>query len=420
MRSKLKNTILFITGCVAAIAFALLIAFGLFVLLGLGSLQSLNFVSLVVSICTLEATVIIALLVFRLQGRKEQRELDRRTKTACELMLADLQIVFEELLYMPDGSGMAGAAIALKDAFTVYIGDLKRVLSDDSMRELTLIVAAAQDPRFADDDEWFDGSLPNAALSFIRSDVWLVADSPYGRYLHDVADWKDLLNKAAYELIRDLSEASGNPIKEYNQEFAVLSRSDGSPIVEFDSATEHYRVYSRKDMLCDGKFGTPEFSEECPIRDGYVNTVEYKGYIREGRKNGQGVVYSRRDGTKLAEGEWADDKLVRGTEFNMVITIAGEMSLDELNAEESEIPYEVAKYDQITDSPLVSIRLRGIVRCAAGELFYGMDEFRAMKKALDYMYVVDVNVEDDLEGYQNFRKIRDVVDTRKLENQLKE
>lgn len=383
-------------------------------------LNSSAFYTSVISILTLEATIAIALLVFRLQTSREKRKQSEREQAAAKLILSDLEIVFEYLLLTPHGSGLPGAAIPLKEGFAAYAGELQQILSKGSMEQLIMIISATQDPSLSDDELGYDGGLPSVALPFVREVLLPIARTSYARLLANIADWRVVVDESTHALIAELSLYSAESLKPYDKGQAIFNDKQGDPVIEFDSETRHYRLQEGDVLLCDGSIDPNSYSSLGPVSEGFVCTSEYIGSVLDGKRNGEGTSFSRVEHRTLAEGEWKDDELVSGIEYEWIIAIPGDVDLEAVNSEEVTVECDVIEYQQLNDNRCFRPDIERIARFAAEECFpLEEDEFEATLKALGILYVADVRVSGDMHQIFNVRPIGEVTDVSNTDREKK-
>lgn len=411
VRQRLYSGLCALGGLALAVASVVLVWVLYGLIAGADPLLEVGFYSLAVSVLTLEATIAIALVVFRLQGRREVQQQAERSRLVAELISADLEIAFRYLLLVPDGAGMPGAAAPLRGGFDAHVADLKRILSADSLRTLIMVVSATQDPSLVDDERSFGGGLPDVALPFVKEQLRPVAHTSYASLLEKVGDWRDLLSGEAFALVEELVQACGGSFGTYRADQAVFADEAGAPVIEFDPATARYRIHSGGVLLCDGTIDADCATWECPVCDGFVRTSSYIGDVREGRRHGAGMRISKRDGHPIAEGEWAEGELASGVEFDWIVAIPEDISLDDANGDEVRTECTWSKWIQLGNEFFATSRIEGIAREAALQhLPFVDDECAATLNGLKILYVADVRVEDETEQLFNIRKIEDEVD----------
>ena len=354
---------------------------------GADPLLEVGFYSLAVSVLTLEATIAIALVVFRLQGRRELQKQAERSRLAAELISADLEIAFRYLLLVPDGAGMPGAAAPLRGGFDAHVADLKRILSADSLRTLIMVVSATQDPSLVDDERFVGGGLPDVALPFVKEQLHPVARTSYASLLGKVGNWCDLLSDEAFVLVEELTQACGGSLGTYQADQTIFADEAGAAVIEFDPTTERYRIHSGDVLLCDGAIDADRMVWECPVRDGFARTPGYVGDVREGRRHGAGMSISKRDGHPVAEGEWVEGELVSGVEFDWIVAIPEDISLDDANSDDVRVECTWSKWIQLGNELFASSRIEDIAReVALQHLPSAGDEYAAVHPRLPVQY----------------------------------
>lgn len=206
-------------------------------------------------------------------------------------------------------------------------------------------------------------------------------------------------------------QACGGSFGAYQADQTVFADEAGAPVIEFDPATARYRIYSGGVLLCDGTIDADCTTWECPVCDGFVRTSSYIGDVREGRRHGAGIRISKRDSHPIAEGEWAEGELASGVEFDWIVAIPEDISLDDANSDDVRIECTWSKWIQLGNEFFASSRIEGIAREAALQhLPFVDDECAATLNGLKILYVADVRVEGETEQLFNIRKIEDEMD----------
>lgn len=411
VRQRLYSGLCALGGLAIAVASVVLVWVLYGLIAGVDPLLEVGFYSLAVSVLTLEATIAIALVVFRLQGRREVQRQAERSRLAAELISADLEIAFRYLLLVPDGAGMPGAAAPLRGGFDAHVADLKRILSADSLRTLIMVVSATQDPSLVDDERFVGGGLPDVALPFVKEQLRPVAHTSYASLLKKVSDWRDLLSSETFALMGELTQVCGGSLGAYRADRTIFADEAGTPVIEFDPTTERYRIHSGDVLLCDGTIAADCVARECPVRDGFARTPGYVGDVREGRRHGAGMSISKRDGHPIAKGEWVEGELVSGVEFDWIVAIPEDISLDDANSDDMCVECTWSKWIQLGNERFASSRIEDIAREAALQHLPSVDdECAAALNGLKILYVADVKIEDGTEQLFNIRKIEDELD----------
>lgn len=292
--------------------------------------------SFVVSLYTLEATIVVALGVYHLQKSHARRSNEVRVAQAKEVLCWELETCLEGLLLVTKDARQPGAGFGLKDATIRFLPELRSVLTPESFRRLTVIAGLAQEATAAlhDEDYPLHTVFPGVE-KLARSWVGPLLLSRYAALLANVDDFHMLLDKRTFDLLHELAllpSGEGRNTAYVDNLLEVRDR-DGRVIASFDLATGFHRVWQSESLLCDGRLEVDELSGEYEIVEGFVRKGDYVGHIKNGEPGGMGYRLSVFGGHKLSEGEWRDGNLVEGIEYGWVIVFPDVKSAQSENGE---------------------------------------------------------------------------------------
>ncbi len=309
-------------------------------------------VDLFLSAYSLEATILFAFLIYKMQKEDMEKEHKKRLAFAKSAMGTALESGIKWILY-PESSGYPGIASTTREVFTEYMPELQELLNLEQYRYLMKSV------------ELIDASVhseernPGNVQAFIRDWLWMLPCSKYFGYFEAVSDEHVILNKRTFELLNAL----GMEENSFEKTDMIYDMS-GNPLFVKGKCLGEYTIYDGEQLIFNGKLDFDDLDRVC-IVEGYEKSEKYIGYYKDGKFHGEGCEYDWQ-GEKYREGIFEQGELYKGIEYHWIVKFDGE---------------EYEKYLQAGNESFSVMMLDQEIE------YEGMDKF----------FVVDLQVEGDEE-----------------------
>lgn len=280
--------------------------------------KRLDIIALVVSIYSLETSVIIAFLIMDLQNYKADREKKDRIATAKHLMLAAIEDGIYKLISTPEYR-TTGTSKDIKEIFTEYRNEFATSLSPkyyNLLSSVTFFIDSFVTGNITQED------YPNVWSIF---PMWIdqIRNSQFLDYMIMATDPHDLLTNDMFELVRLLDtrkenvtgkhdNIEGKQAKVHGNMGWVLFERDGDRVIIRDD---------KNHVVADGTFDENEYEADgWEIRDGYIETDEYSGFVKDYEYSGKGKTFNSKHEV-IAEGTWVQGELVEGIKHRCIVII---------------------------------------------------------------------------------------------------
>ncbi len=271
--------------------------------------------SLYISIYTLEATLLIAVLIYSLQESSTKWKIAQQKRSAKRIILTELEAGLKAIILYPH-SGCAGAINGhLFDLVLAYLPDVQEMMSPELLHHLIQIVdllsgrakLALQDSE--DAAEYVQANLP----MIIQPQFYSAMTSPFAARFADVSDYRCVLNDETRALLgtlsdQELPDAAGDCLYTKRGQKLLECAGDG-----------RVKIYDAEGgLLCDAILDS-DSTDLRGIDSGWAKVRDYEGEFRNGVRDGRGCSYSLVYHHKLFEGIWKCDNPFDGTQFDVVV-----------------------------------------------------------------------------------------------------
>ena len=248
-------------------------------------------VDLFLSAYGLEATILFAVLIYKLQKADAEKEHTKRLSYAKTAMATALQSGIR-WTFKPRWEGYPGLAFTAKDIFLEYMTELQELLEREQYEFLVLAVETI-DAAVREDERH---SRPDTSL-FIKPALWLLSHSKFFPLFENVWNEQVFLNSETIDLL----EALGVEIEEFEElKFGFINDMDGNVLFSVGNFRGEYGVYHNREVLFKGVL-VEDYDGHAIIWDGYEKSKEYVGNYSEGKFHGEGCEYDWH-GEKYREG----------------------------------------------------------------------------------------------------------------------
>lgn len=271
--------------------------------------------SLIVAVLTLEATVIVAVLIYLLQKKSSENTAAKQEAGAKKIIYTELSAGLETMICTPLSGVGGGVSGQFSDLLIAYLPYIQDILTQEQLHHLICLVDVMTSAKKLEVSE--DGA--SAAeyvqgwLSLFVEDRFIPAmRSRYASQFIRLDDYRRVLTALTRSVLEGLSgermpPAAGNR----------LTSLDGATILEV-GPNGYTKIYNeRGECLCDAILDTDAIGGY-GIEAGWAKTDHYDGEFKDGRRHGRGCSYSFQRRFKIFDGQWEDDEPKRGSEFNIV------------------------------------------------------------------------------------------------------
>lgn len=264
-------------------------------------------ITLFLAAYTLEATLLIAVLIYSLQNSSAAREADRKAQNAKRIIYAELSAGLQSIICFGSSSGIGSR---LFDLFLAYLPDIQNCFdSDQRLHDLIRAVDILADINANQDVD----NVRTVLADFIQPQFRAVMASPFADSFSRVGDYRCVLNPAMRDILSVLSRDPLPPAGE-----TILHSSEGRKVIECCGCSR-YKVYNENGgLLCDAVFREDGTGLQC-IESGWVKLWDYEGEYQNGRRHGRGCSYSTPHHHKLFDGIWRKGEPYDGVQFDIVV-----------------------------------------------------------------------------------------------------
>ena len=102
----------------------------------------------------------------------------------------------------------------------------------------------------------------------------------------------------------------------FKDELYTIHSIIGNEVFQYDPKTKEYIVDDGTNIVLAGTLGS-NWCDEIVVKDGYEKSEKYIGHYKNYKREGKGAAFDT-EGNKTEEGLWKEDKLIDGTEFNLI------------------------------------------------------------------------------------------------------
>lgn len=285
-------------------------------------IQLNSYLSLYLSIISIMVSAIIAISLFRFEKEQERREKARQQKQNKEMVF----FFFERAITQAFNSQQetfwdSFDFVDINDSIFSRINSIKSLLSNEQFILLNKIIDKFRKIYELERDDNYPVIRP--AVDELMELITIPVYPIFQYHLKQSKSVLDLLNENVIELYNILEP--DDKAKIYSKD-KILNR-DGNVILEKEN--ELFRVYDGEGQkICEGEFDEQGIVEgEAKIFD-FEGTLVYDGEFDNHQRNGQGVEYLPHR-IKTKEGTWQGGELVDGVIYNVLLTDAETLFLNE-------------------------------------------------------------------------------------------
>lgn len=320
-----------------------------------GPENTIDLLSLVIALYSLEISVIIAFLIYDLQNAQAIREKKDRIATAKLLMLSSLSDGVDYLVTSHDLQ-MLGPAVDIKEIFDNYRSEFDESLDYKNYVTLETVV------RYLD-------AVINRRLNHAESHniyqifpEWInkIRESAFVSYFGLESNSMDCLTTDMVDLLKQLISHPRQKVLEYDdidKERAVVMGKNGIILFERNGDKITIRDHNN-DIVADGIFDEGiHGDDEYELAEGYIRTPKYVGYIKNFEYSGQGTSFNSNHEI-IAEGIWENGDLIEGILHRCIIQIptGGAHPRDYWTDSRTEVLFQfVYQYDKLYDEDGIGV-----------------------------------------------------------------
>lgn len=203
--------------------------------------------SLYVAVYTLEATLVIAVLIYSLQTGAADREARRRARSARRILYTELSQGLDALVRF-SGGGNCGL---LSELFLTYLPDIQGLFTPQQLHHLIQVIDAlvGVSRLSVTDEEEAAGHAGGSLLLVIQPQYYSAMRGPFSYRFSSLSDYRTALNPITREILEILS---GQPLPEAGG--TVLRTTTGQPLLD-TSGYPRVRMYDEDGgLLCDASW----------------------------------------------------------------------------------------------------------------------------------------------------------------------
>ena len=330
--NKKQITALWI-GIIAALIVGTLIGFPYLVSAANGGalFSTDTMISLYIAAYTLEATLLIAFLIYSLQNNAAGQEGRRRTENAKRIIYTELAASLEAVVRAPRSGNTYAISDHLSDLFLAYLPDMQHCLNSAQLHHLIQVIDILTNmAHLAVEDSGEAAEYIQRKLPFlVQVQFYPAMVSPFSDCFADLSDYRCVLNADTRSVLEAISE---DPLPA--AESTCLRTKDGKKIAEL-LADGLIKIYDREGaLLCDAVLDD-DSADMRGIQSGWAKLPDYEGEFLNGVRHGRGCSYSTIYHHKIFDGTWAEGNPEKGTRFDIVV----EKCLDSEDHYEELFPY---------------------------------------------------------------------------------
>lgn len=287
-------------------------------------ITSVNYLTLYLSILSIMASVIIAVLLYRLEVEQKRKEKSRKLKQNKEMVFFFFdKAVVQAFKSQQELFWDSFDFVDINDNIFVKINSIKALMNNDKFMLLNKVMDKLKNIFDLDRNDGYP--VVRDAVDDLMELITITEYSTYQYHLKNTQSVYDLFNDEAITLYNLL--APDNKQKIYRKD--KIFDEDGNVILKREN--EKTRIYdSDGTKLCDAKFDKKGIVEGKAKIFNYEGILIFDGEFVDNQRNGQGVEYlSNRIKTK--EGTWKDGKLIDGIIYDVLLEDEDNLSLDEIH-----------------------------------------------------------------------------------------
>lgn len=268
--------------------------------------------SLYVAVYTLEATLVIAVLIYSLQTGAADREARRRARSARRILYTELSQGLDALVRF-SGSGGGNCGL-LSELFLTYLPDIQGLFTPQQLHHLIQVIDAlvGVSRLSVTDAEEAAGHAGGSLLLVIQPQYYSAMRGPFSYRFSSLSDYRTALNPITREILEILS---GQPLPEAGG--TVLRTTTGQPLLD-TSGYPRVRMYDEDGgLLCDAELDS-DSTDLRGVESGWARLRDYEGTFQDGLRHGTGCSYSTVYHHKLFAGSWKRGDPLEGVQYDCV------------------------------------------------------------------------------------------------------
>lgn len=319
-----------------------------------------TYYTLLIALFTLFATIMVAVLVYWAQKKDEESKNQKNIKRAKALMSAEIEAALDSMIFMTEEFSCSFVGKSTRELFQATAAELQECLTQEQFRHLSSIVQFI--------DSWVNEEETNEWEGYyllLRDWVVDIMCSSYKEFYPMVDNYHDLLNKRTINLLNALNDKK----EVFKDELYTIHSIIGNEVFQYDPKTKEYIVDDGTNIVLAGTLGS-NWCDEIVVKDGYEKSEKYIGHYKNYKREGKGTAFDT-EGNKTEEGLWKEDKLIDGTEFNLIF-------FDNNDEQDEYISSYGSILDTLWDALNILVTREGIDR------FYVIDRKVYGDKVLEY------------------------------------
>ena len=272
-------------------------------------------ISMYIAAYTLEATLLIAFLIYSLQNNAAEQEVLRRSENAKRIIYTELTAGLESAVLAPCSCDTRTISGHLSELFLTYLPDIQHDLEPGQLHHLIRLVDILTNAaRLSVEEDGDAGAYITDQLSLIvQPQFYQAMISIFSYRVSDLNDYRCVLNDDTRSVLKALS---GEALPEAAE--TCLYTREGKKLAEM-AENGHTKIYDADEkLLCDAVLDAGSFSLQ-GIVSGWARIQNYEGEFQNGMRQGKGCSYSTVQHHKLFEGIWSEDEPLEGVQFDVVV-----------------------------------------------------------------------------------------------------
>lgn len=275
--------------------------------------------SMLISAYALEATIIIAFLIYYLQQKDALRQDQAQEEGGRRILAVELEKGLESVIRFPKAGATCEISSQLPQLLIAYLPYVQRFLQPEQLHCLIKIVDVLSHSveLAALEDSGSAAEYLQTHMSIFTKEQFLpVLCSPYAYRFALIQDYRCVLNDETRTVLERLT---GNRFPQTSEK--TLNYIWNQPFLEMED-DHRYKIYDQDgSLLCDAILNEDSTNGE-GIESGWAKLRSYEGEFSGGLRNGSGCSYSLCDHHKLFDGIWKDDEEKDGLLYDMVVCLA--------------------------------------------------------------------------------------------------
>lgn len=258
-----------------------------------------TYFSMVISALTLLATISVAYLIYNDQQQKEKLQHNSEVNKAKALICSEIENAIEYLIIPEEENKSNFVGKNIKDLFIHNSSVLNDILEQESIKHLSVLINFI-DAYANSDNEIERNNLEVEGFNMLfRNWISTLLHSKYREYAHLSYDYKEMLSKRTFELIKSLQYPELKYDKELTRVYSELSGN----VFSYNSTNKEYTVMVGDVLIMRGTLSFDSSTGQYRIKDGFDKDKYYTGFYSDGLFEGKGCLFNGRD-IKSKEGEW--------------------------------------------------------------------------------------------------------------------